>query len=116
MSLAQGQIVCLLEGGYDLDDLAKGATAVISTLLGDTRPCAGINFEDHENFMPEVSVQGRQAVEETAKVAGVYWGVDQQFIMWYKGYLYVYFKDFMYILVIRELIYIFNIETLNCID
>lgn len=37
MSLAQGRVAVVLEGGYCLDSLAEGAAITLKTLLGD--PC-----------------------------------------------------------------------------
>lgn len=37
MSLAQGRVAVILEGGYCLDSLAEGAAITLKTLLGD--PC-----------------------------------------------------------------------------
>lgn len=37
MSLAQGRLAVILEGGYCLDSLAEGAAITLKTILGD--PC-----------------------------------------------------------------------------
>lgn len=37
MSLAQGRVAVVLEGGYCLDALAEGAAITLKTILGD--PC-----------------------------------------------------------------------------
>lgn len=37
MSLAQGRVAVVLEGGYCVDSLAEGAAITLKTLLGD--PC-----------------------------------------------------------------------------
>lgn len=37
MTLANGQVAIVLEGGYCLDSLAEGAALTLRTLLGD--PC-----------------------------------------------------------------------------
>ena len=38
MSLANGRVAVVLEGGYCLDSLAEGAALTLRTLLGDPNP------------------------------------------------------------------------------
>lgn len=38
MSLANGRVAVVLEGGYCLDSLAEGAALTLRTLLGDPSP------------------------------------------------------------------------------
>lgn len=44
LSLAQGRVAVILEGGYCLESLAEGAALTLKTLLGD--PC--VNMEPLE--------------------------------------------------------------------
>lgn len=55
MSLANGKVVCLLEGGYNLVSLAEGAALTLRTLLG--YPCPPIDHRYIEMSLHQSAIQ-----------------------------------------------------------
>ncbi|KAI9785484.1 MAG: Histone deacetylase hda1 [Geoglossum umbratile] len=64
MSLAEGKVAALLEGGYNLDSLAKSALAVTRTLMGDP---------PERNITSIPSKVGHDTVEIVVRQQARYW-------------------------------------------
>ncbi|KAH0542594.1 hypothetical protein FGG08_003002 [Glutinoglossum americanum] len=61
MSLARGKVVALLEGGYNLDSIAKSALAVTRTLMGDPPERNVTNMPSRAGFETIQTVIRQQA-------------------------------------------------------
>ena len=63
LSLADGRVVLALEGGYNLDAIARSAAACLRVLLGEESP----------NDFGSVSPAGARKIEETIEVQREFW-------------------------------------------
>jgi len=63
LSLADGRVVLALEGGYNLDAIARSAAACLRVLLGEESP--------HD--FGSISPAGARKIEETIEVQREFW-------------------------------------------
>jgi len=62
--LARGRVVLALEGGYNLDAIARSAAACMRVLQGE---------EPAERPIPQPSPAGRRAIDEARRIQRAYW-------------------------------------------
>ena len=71
MTCGEGKLVLLLEGGYNLETMSRGAVTCIKTLLGQP---IGVDLETYD---PVFSELGFEAVQTTNKVVKEYWDIPE---------------------------------------